>query len=87
MNIIQAIRGRGLGQSSATHTSARRIWFSGGLIFLSHTFEKRLAIAPEAVQAIVDETEAKQVQAQDLIDGRYLAALESSGFFKQLWGK
>jgi ABC-type nitrate/sulfonate/bicarbonate transport system substrate-binding protein len=51
------------------------------------TFEKELKIAPEAVQAILDEVEAKQVQAQDLIDRRYLEALERSGFFKQIWGK
>jgi len=46
-----------------------------------------LAIAPEAVQAILDETESKQVQAQELIDRRCLDALEKTGFFKQLWGK
>ena len=51
------------------------------------SFETRLAIAPEAVQAILDETESKQVQAQELIDRRYLDALEKTGFFKQLWGK
>jgi RNA polymerase-interacting CarD/CdnL/TRCF family regulator len=51
------------------------------------SFEQKLTIAPEAVQAILDEVEAKQVQAQDLIDRRYLEALEKSGFFKQLWGK
>ena len=36
---------------------------------------------------ILDEIEAKKVQAQDLIDRRYLNALEKSGFFKQLLGK
>ena len=51
------------------------------------SFEKQLTIAPEAVQAILDETETKQVQAQELIDRRYLDALEKNGFFKQLWGK
>jgi ABC-type nitrate/sulfonate/bicarbonate transport system substrate-binding protein len=51
------------------------------------SFEKRLVIAPEAIQAILDEIEAKQVQAQELIDRRFLDALEKSGFFKQLWGK
>jgi NitT/TauT family transport system substrate-binding protein len=51
------------------------------------SFEKELKVAPDAVQAILDEIEAKQVQAQDLIDRRYLDALEKSGFFKQLWGK
>jgi len=36
----------------------------------------------------LDETEqGKQIQAQDLIDRRYLDALEKSGFFKQLWEK
>jgi hypothetical protein len=40
------------------------------------SFETRLAIAPEAIQAILDETETKQAQAQDLIDRRYLDALE-----------
>ena len=35
MNISQTIRGRGLGQSSAIHTSIRKRSFAGGLIFLS----------------------------------------------------
>jgi hypothetical protein len=35
---------------------------------------------------ILDETVAKKMQAQDLIDQQYLDALEKSGFFKQLWG-
>ena len=35
MNISQTIRGPGLGQSSATHPSARKRSFAGGLIFLS----------------------------------------------------
>ena len=35
MNISQTIRGPGLGQSSATHTCARKRLFAGGLIFLS----------------------------------------------------
>ncbi len=56
------------------------------------SLEQRLTITPEAVQAILDEIAqgdplAKKVQAQDLIDRRYLDALEKSGFFKQLWGK
>ena len=51
------------------------------------SFEKQLTIAPEAVQAILDEIETKQVQAQELIDRRYLDTLDKSGFFKQLWEK
>ena len=35
MNISQTIRGAGLGQNSATRTSARKRSFAGGLIFLS----------------------------------------------------
>ena len=35
MNISQTLRGPGLGQSSATHASARKRSFAGGLIFLS----------------------------------------------------
>ncbi|HEY3303358.1 MAG TPA: ABC transporter substrate-binding protein [Candidatus Binatia bacterium] len=53
------------------------------------SFEKRLVIAPEAIQAILDDTEptVKHIKAEDLIDRRFLDALEKSGFFKQLWGK
>jgi hypothetical protein len=56
------------------------------------SLEPKLTITPEAVQAILDEVaqgdpSAKKVQAQDLIDRRYLDALEKSGFFKQLWKK
>ena len=35
MNISQTTRRRGVGLSSATHPSARKRWFAGGLIFLS----------------------------------------------------
>jgi hypothetical protein len=51
------------------------------------SFEQKLAIAPEAVQAILDEVAAKQVHAQDLIDRRYLDALEKSGFFQATLGE
>jgi len=53
------------------------------------SFEKELKIAPEAIQAILEEAgpREKTIQAEDLIDRRYLDALEKSGFFKQLWGK
>lgn len=52
--------------------------------------EKRLEIRPEAFQGILDEIakadpRAKKVRPDDLIDRRYLAELEKSGFFDKLW--
>ncbi|TAJ78433.1 ABC transporter substrate-binding protein [bacterium] len=54
------------------------------------SLEPKLTIAPEAVQAILDEVAqgdplAKKVQAQDLIDRRYLDEMERDGFFNRLW--
>ena len=49
MNISQTIRGPGLGQSSATHTSTRKRSFAGGLIFLS--LEERAAVLPDVPAA------------------------------------
>ncbi len=54
--------------------------------------EPRLVIKPEALEAILEEVagtdaRAKNVKAQDLIDGRYLTDMEKSGFFDQLWAR
>ena len=76
----------------------KHLWISDKKILETayHTnigsLEPKLTITPEAVQAILDEVaqgdpSAKKVQVQDLIDRRYLDALEKSGFFKQLWKK
>jgi ABC-type nitrate/sulfonate/bicarbonate transport system substrate-binding protein len=52
--------------------------------------EPRLQFKWEAFQAILDETarvdaRAKKITPQDLVDRRYLDALEKSGFFDKLW--
>jgi NitT/TauT family transport system substrate-binding protein len=52
--------------------------------------EPRLEFKTEAFQAILDETakvdaRAKKIRLQELIDRRYLEALEKSGFFDKLW--
>jgi NitT/TauT family transport system substrate-binding protein len=54
--------------------------------------EQRLEFKNEAFQAIIDETgkvdaRAKKVRPQDLVDRRYLDALQKSGFFDKLWSK
>ena len=54
--------------------------------------EPRLAVKPEAVQAILDEVaqndpRAKKVKPQELIDNRFLEEMDKSGFFVQLWAK
>jgi ABC-type nitrate/sulfonate/bicarbonate transport system substrate-binding protein len=54
--------------------------------------EPRLAIKPEALEAILEEVaqvdpRAKKVKPQELIDNRYLDEMEKSGFFDQLWAK
>lgn len=52
--------------------------------------EPRLSMKPEAFQAILEEVakvdpRAKKVKADDLIDNRYVAEMEKSGFFEKLW--
>jgi len=54
--------------------------------------EPRMAINPEALQAILDEisqtdARAQRVKPQDVIDRRYLDELEKSGFFDKLWAE
>lgn len=54
--------------------------------------EPRLAIRPEALQAILDEVaqtdaRAKKIKPQELVDNRFLDDMEKSGFFDQLWAK
>jgi hypothetical protein len=55
-------------------------------------FPRDLSAKEEGAQAILDDmaqTEAcaKEVYAQELIDNRYLAEMEKSAFFDQLWAK
>jgi hypothetical protein len=52
--------------------------------------EPRLEFKTEAFQAILDETakvdpRARKIKPQELLDRRYLEALEKSGFFDKLW--
>jgi ABC-type nitrate/sulfonate/bicarbonate transport system substrate-binding protein len=52
--------------------------------------EPKLEFAPPALQSMIDEVakitpRAQEIKPQDLIDRRYLAEMESSGFFNQLW--
>ena len=52
--------------------------------------EPKLEFAPQALQSMIDEVakitpRAQEIKPQDLIDRRYLAEMESSGFFNQLW--
>ena len=52
--------------------------------------ETKLAIKPEALQAILDEVapvdpRAKNVKPQELVDSRYLEEMAKSGFFDQIW--
>ena len=54
--------------------------------------EPRLAVGPEALQAILDEISqidprAQKVKPQDLIDRRYLDEMDKSGFFAKLWAE
>ncbi|HEY7165403.1 MAG TPA: ABC transporter substrate-binding protein [Candidatus Binatia bacterium] len=54
--------------------------------------EPRLEFKNEAFQAILDETgkidpRAKAIKPADLIDRRYVAALDKSGFFDKLWAR
>jgi len=52
--------------------------------------EQRLEFKNEAFQAIIDETgrvdaRAKKIKPQDLVDRRFLDAVNKSGFFEKLW--
>ncbi len=52
--------------------------------------EPRLALRPEAFQALLEEIakvdpRAKKVKPDDLIDNRYVAEMEKSGSFEKLW--
>jgi hypothetical protein len=52
--------------------------------------EPRLEVKTQALQPMFDEVaktnpRAADAKPQDLIDRRYLAEMESSGFFSQLW--
>ncbi len=52
--------------------------------------EPRLVIKPEALQAILDDVaqvdpRAKKVKVEELVDNRFLDAMEKSGFFDKLW--
>jgi ABC-type nitrate/sulfonate/bicarbonate transport system substrate-binding protein len=54
--------------------------------------EPRLEIKPQALQPMIEEVarnnpRANDVKPQDLMDRRYLAEMESSGFFNQLWDR
>lgn len=54
--------------------------------------ENRLGMNIEGFQAILDEVarvdpRAKKINAQDLIDRRFLDDMDKSGFFDKLWGK
>mgnify|MGYP003579456869 CR=1 FL=1 len=52
--------------------------------------EPRLELKPQALQPMIEEVarinpRANDVKPQDLMDRRYLAEMENSGFFKQIW--
>ena len=54
--------------------------------------EPRLELKPAAIQPMIEEVarnnpRAANIKPQDLMDRRYLADMESSGFFKQLWSQ
>ena len=53
--------------------------------------EPRLAIRPEAFQAILDDVaqtdaRAKKIKPGDFIDRRFLDEMTGTGFFQKLWG-
>jgi len=66
-----------------------------GVLDASYTIEMkvmepRLELKAQAIQPMIEEVarinpRANDVKPQDLMDRRYLAEMESSGFFKQLW--
>jgi hypothetical protein len=52
--------------------------------------EPRLEIKAQAIQTIIEEAQktnprAADIKPQDLVDRRYLAEMETSGFFNQIW--
>src|SRR5882724_9235376 len=54
--------------------------------------EPRLELKAQAIQPMIEEVartnpRANEVKPQDLMDRRYLAEMESSGFFNQVWGE
>ncbi len=54
--------------------------------------EPRLEMKAPALQPMIEEVartnpRANEVKPQEMMDRRYLAEMESSGFFNQLWGK
>lgn len=54
--------------------------------------EPRLELKAAAIQPMIDEVaktnpRANEMKPQDLMDRRYLAEMESSGFFKQVWNE
>jgi NitT/TauT family transport system substrate-binding protein len=54
--------------------------------------EPRLEMKAPALQPMIEEVarakpRANEVKPQEMMDRRYLAEMESSGFFAQLWGK
>jgi NitT/TauT family transport system substrate-binding protein len=54
--------------------------------------EPRLELKAQAIQPMIEEVartnpRANEVKPQELTDRRYLAEMESSGFFSQLWGE
>ncbi|HVO95202.1 MAG TPA: ABC transporter substrate-binding protein [Terriglobales bacterium] len=54
--------------------------------------EPRLELKTPAIQPMIDEVaktnpRAAEVKPQDLMERRYLVEMETSGFFRQLWGE
>jgi len=54
--------------------------------------EPRLELKAAAIQPMIDEvaksnSKASEIKPQELMDRRYLAEMESSGFFNQLWAR
>ena len=54
--------------------------------------EPRLELKAPAIQPMIEEVartnaRANEIKPQDLMDRRYLAEMESSGFFKQIWDR
>ena len=54
--------------------------------------EPRLELKAAAIQPMIEEVartnpKANEIKPQDMMDRRYLAEMESSGLFSQLWGK
>jgi hypothetical protein len=62
--------------------------YNGEIKFL----ETKLEINNEGIQAVLEEVSkadprAKKLNAQELIDRRFLNEMDKSGFFDKLWGK